>query len=623
MNPRRPTNRRRALWQWAAAALCSMLCVRCIWTGHLPAPEMLAEARQPGPAPAGGVDRQPAPLSPDCRLLWLLTEEETSTLNLQEGCKSEPGLRWFPRGGPRGIVWDTARGLASYRPDWLEGGDAKTPREVALEGWRDGRLVRRAAVELRVDDALAPAQPVCVETTGTDALRRFACTLTTDSFLDGPTRVGRVVRSLVTVPRKPSEPASLPVRLWLHGLGGSPNSTSAGCVGIAPHDPDTTYWWGYGEPDAGITLITKVPDYTLRQSLVIVAWALAHFAEADPNRLSVQGSSMGGAGALQASTHYARHIAWADAALGQHIPRNHRPARLRTLSKLYGPPGAVALAADESSIWDELDVTRQFLLHPESREPFVTTRHGKDDTTINFGAALQPSPATGLSFYGALAALHIGHTAVWDEGGHGVSDPRLPSRWWGPAWELTTDGTSRVALNLAHVAFTNATHDPDPGSMVSRDGAVWDPEAGFAGNVKVAGDTHWAGAFAGVINRGLRWKSDEIVDAVEAFSVPLRLLDGDGGASPAAGYPCTGKRLCAELPVRVDVTLRRTQAFRFAPDEPFVWRSGQQSGEGRANALGEVTVAGVEVTPQWRTMLFRRVWPHEDAAALLKDGWEQ
>jgi hypothetical protein len=51
--------------------------------------------------------------------------------------------------------------------------------------------------------------------------------------------------------------------------------------------------------------------------------------------------------------------------------------------------------------------------------------------------------------------------------------------------------------------------------------------------------------------------------------------------------------------------------------------AGQQSGEGRANELGEVTATAVEVTTQWRPMLFRRVWPHESAAALLKDGWEQ
>jgi hypothetical protein len=309
--------------------------------------------------------------------------------------------------------------------------------------------------------------------------------------------------------------------------------------------------------------------------------------------------------------------------LGQHIPRNHRPARIRTLSKFYGPPGPLALDADEFSIWDDLDVTRHFLLHPESREPFVTTRHGKDDSTINFGAAVQPSPATGLSFYGALSALRVGHASIWDEGGHGVRDPLLPSHWWGPSWDLTTDRTSRVALNLAHVAFSNASHNPDPGSMTARDGATWDPEAGFAGNVKVAGDTHWAGAIAGALNRGLRWKSSEIFDEVAQFSVPLRLLDGDGGAPPAAGYPCTGRRLCANLPVRVDVTLRRTQAFRLAANERFIWRSGQQSGEGRANELGEVTVAGVEVSTSWEPLRIRRVWPHESAAVLLKVGWEE
>ena len=104
---------RQARWRWAAALLCAPFCAGCIATGQIPASETLSEARQSGLAPGRRLDRQAAPLPTDCRLPWLLSEEESSTLNLQEGCKSEPGLRWFPRGGPRGIAWETNSGFAT------------------------------------------------------------------------------------------------------------------------------------------------------------------------------------------------------------------------------------------------------------------------------------------------------------------------------------------------------------------------------------------------------------------------------------------------------------------------------------------------------------------------------
>ena len=88
MAPRPQEGRRRKGWRWGAVALCTLLCVRCIATGQLPEAETLSEARQSGLAPGRRLDRQPAPLPTDCRLPWLLTEEESSTLNLQEGCKS-------------------------------------------------------------------------------------------------------------------------------------------------------------------------------------------------------------------------------------------------------------------------------------------------------------------------------------------------------------------------------------------------------------------------------------------------------------------------------------------------------------------------------------------------------
>jgi hypothetical protein len=65
-------------------------------------------------------------------------------------------------------------------------------------------------------------------------------------------------------------------------------------------------------------------------------------------------------------------------------------------------------------------------------------------------------------------------------------------------------------------------------------------------------------------------------------------------------------QLCAELPVRVDVTLRRTQAFRLAPGERATWNFGAQQGDVTADDDGVVTVNGLDLTHTWETLELTR-----------------
>lgn len=554
-------------------------------------------------APATEPEVIPLPL-PHCAATWRLAELEDATFSVRDACAWDD-VRWFPLGGPRGVRWDTRRGEAAYGPDWLEGGRTY---DIALEGWRDGAQVATGALRVEVEDVVQPPPLRVDHVEPQDGGRLIHATIVSDSFLDAPGYAGREVAVRIAVPAGASPSDPRPVELMLHGFDGQPDVSVDRSFHVAIHDPENTYWWGYG---AGLPTVrpegADVPDYTLRKALWALAWTLDEFPGADRERVYVHGSSMGGTGAATVGLLYARHFAWVSSHIGQTIPRNHRPRRLQQLGTWYGAPGELALDGRPLGVWDALDLTRVLRDDPIAREAFVFLRHGRDDTIIHFGAVVQPSPLTGLSFYGALQAERVGHYAVWDESGHGTADPVLPSRWWHSGWHPITDPTTRLSLDAAFPAFSNASHDGDTGGFAGS--GEFDPSRGYAGDWREAGDTRWNGDIAGALNRGLRWDSDGLVDTVDRFSLPLRVLDGEGDDAPAEGYPCLYDRLCAELPVRVDVSLRRTQAFRFAPGERASWNLGDATGIVSADEDGVLTLEQVPLTTAWQTLELRRLAP--------------
>ncbi len=192
---------------------------------------------------------------------------------------------------------------------------------------------------------------------------------------------------------------------------------------------------------------------------------------------------------------------------------------------------------------------------------------------LHFGAVVINSPLTGLSFYEALAEHHVAHYAVWDEGGHGSSDPVLGGAWWDGGWDPIFDDFTWVRSDLAHPAFTASSISDDPGD--------------------------------GALGRSLRWESGGIVDTLEEFSVPLFVLDGEGEGAPMDGYPTAGDQLDGELPVLVDVTPRRLQAFQARPGELIAWSFGDASGTVTADDVGSITVPQLALQP---TPSVLRLW---------------
>lgn len=527
-----------------------------------------------------------------------VAEDESLALAITVRDPDGDALRVWALGLPPGASWDEVGRVLKFRPDFIQGGRGWTVTIVA----DDGALRTTRTIAVEAIDSIRPPEPEIVDVENLSGYTRIALAQVTDDYLDSPGYAGREFQAYVMVPDFADEAERFPVRIGLHGIGtASPPSTgSSQEFRIGPHDPDNTYWWGYdvGLPDAD-PLGEDVPDYTQRRVIQLLGWVLENYPQADAERAYVAGSSMGGAGAMTLGLWYARHFAYVSAQLGQAVPRNHRPGRVAQLEGLWGP--------SEAPHWEAIDLTRVLGSSSEARGQYLFIRHGKDDPTIHFGAAVLPSPMTGERLYDALQLRGVGHLAVWDEGAHGPADPKLGGGWWDDGFSPVMDDTSFLRRDLAFPGFSLSSADGDPGDGEGNGKQSWSVNAGYAGDVAVAGDTGWNGEIAGALNRFLRWDAGAGVDTVDEFSLPLHVHDGEGSDAPAKGYPSRGDRFDGELPVVVDVTPRRVQAFLLRPGEVVGWRFGAQSGEVSANGAGEVTVPGLLLEFEWETLELRRV----------------
>ncbi|MBI5537036.1 MAG: hypothetical protein HY898_30220 [Deltaproteobacteria bacterium] len=541
------------------------------------------------------------------------TVQEDSTLKLKLAVQppSDPALRVWLTGLPPGAHWDEASRELTFTPDFIQGGDSWTVQIVA----RNAAGSSTSSFQISAVDSIHPPWPTIDSTDTASGYKSLWMKQETDDYLDSPGYAGRSLSARVIVPDGADASNRMPVRVYLHGFGGGPydGTSSGGQYRIYPHDPMNSYWWGYasslpsGNPDHG-----PVPNYTQRRVLHLVEWLLRNHPGADPRRVYVTGGSMGGAGAATLGLLYARHFAFVDFTIGQTIPRNHRPDRIAQLQQLWGSPaldlddGTALEDGAHQGVWDRQDLTRVLGSLPEARAQHLFSKHGKDDPTIHFGAVVLASPMTNRSYFDTLREEGIGHYAVWDEGGHGSADPVMPADWWDSGWSRVFDPDAWLRRDTPFPAFSHASHDWDPGDGTGNGKQPWNDNSGYGGEVGTAGDTGWSGDIAGARNRFLRWDSNAIVDTIDKLSIPLFVVDGTGQAPPKAGYPSVGDRLDRPLPIVVDVTLRRAQAFVCRPGEPVHWSFGSQSGVAQAGADGSVTVPGLSLDTQKRALELTR-----------------
>ena len=486
-------------------------------------------------------------------------------------------------GLPPGALWDAPSGQLRFTPDFIQGGQSWTIRQ------RNGSDLR-----IEVRDSIQPPSPTILSSEPGPGFTLHRVRQLTDSFLDSPGQAGRALEAYVAVPTSPSPH---PVRRHLHGFSPAPETLNFGSpteLIVHPQDLANTYWWGYADslPDpSGVS--GTVPNYSQRRALHLLEWALKQF-DGDPERVHIQGASMGGAGAATLGLLSARHFAWVDSRVGQMIARNHRPSRITQLASFWGTPEQALTASQGSSysVWDEMDLSRALHEDPGAQNQFLFLKHSKDDRIIHFGAVTQPSPLTGESFYQSLQSQQVGHLAVWDEGGHMSSDPELGPHWWDEEWNPTTDGRTYLRRSLAFPAFSKSSANDNPGTGGPRDSRPWHSRAGYAGKREVPGDTGWDGDRSGALSRFLRWDSTGLVDAFDRFEIPLG-LDG------AQALPSSV--------ITADVTVRRAQRFRPRPGEQLGYEFGEITGKCTVTEDGLVLVQQLPITQEWHVLRLVRV----------------
>jgi hypothetical protein len=508
--------------------------------------------------------------------------------------------RFDAEGLPPGARLDPNTGTITFRPDFTQSG----AYEIAVTGHgaSSSKTVKAMVV---VRDSIAPPEPVVKRSVVGSGFTRLVVQQKTDAYLDAPGLAGRTFDSVIVVPTAATEAARLPVILSLHGFGGAPNPnlSDARHFRIEPHDPSSTYWWGYATSLPGAAT-GPAPPYTLRRVLHLLSWLVRTYPGADPDRVFATGGSMGGAGALTLGLVFARHFAGIEATIAQTVPRNHRPSRIAQLEKLWGSPST------NTAAWDALDLTRMLRDEVEAREQFIFTKHGKDDPTIHFGAVVTPSPLTGKTFYETIEDEHIGHYTVWDEGAHGAPlDPVLGDGWWDQGWSRIDDPRSFLSRRAPFPAFSRSSASSRPGDAQGNGKVPFNVESGFAANASVAGDTGWGGDIAGAFNRFLRWDTTRTVDTRDKLSIPLFVVASPGTPAPQEGYPTKGDLFTGQLPIKVDVTPRRARGFQLLPGESVRWRFGTKSGVLTASADGSVTVPELEVVVTPTDLVLERATP--------------
>ncbi len=522
------------------------------------------------------------------------TEEQSWTWSFDLVDPDGDPLRAYLLAEPPGARWDEESRTLTFRPDFTQGGKTYAS-QLYLD---DGEVRVRVGIEIEVHDTIAPPAPELLLISKDSSSARYRLRQWTDGFLDPPALAGRAVDAILIVPNAANEEHKLPLRVVLHGLSASPSiAASSSELRLAPSDPDNSYWWGTasdGPAPSGLRGV--VAPTTARRVLHLIDFVLHEFPGADPDRVYVSGSSMGGAGALILGLLWARHFAWIDLQYGQSIAANHRPARITQLSQHWGAPQDALLDDRGMPVWERLDMTRALVDEAEARDQLVFSLHGKDDPTIHFGAVVGASELTGRSFYQALEEFGIAHRSIWDERGHGGVDPVLGSQWWDEAGSPALKATTFVRRGQAHLGFSHDELNDDPGTGSANGQVEWDANSGYAGNPLIAGDTGWDGDLAGALSRHLRWDSTTMIDEIDRFEVTLWREVGPGAPSPGPGYPSVMQEPNGAVPARVDVTLRRAQAFRCRAHEAVYWRLGAQAqGVVAANERGEVTLPNLNV----------------------------
>jgi hypothetical protein len=317
-------------------------------------------------------------------------------------------------------------------------------------------------------------------------------------------------------------------------------------------------WYGYNRHYGTNKPLEEgtIEEYHVRRVLWTLDWIVrAHGG--DPDRLTLAGGSMGGAGVLVIGLLHPDRFA----ALHAHIPllSSGGPRWRRS-----APAGSRPRLAETLPF----EPAEYIAAHPELELPFIMCTAGRTDHIVGW-----PDK---LALARAARETRTGFVLYWDVRGHG-SSKEFPATW-GRLDEQGRATHRLTSFNRKHSypALADVTADDDPGTV---DLAVHPSE-------RPPLDAPGVGDLVGTINGSVEWDRATIEDAPTSYDITLRLL-------PYA---------CAETAIAT-VTPRRLQAFRPAPGATVVARvvaldTGQALLETQvaADSRGRVTVTRVSIT---------------------------
>lgn len=406
---------------------------------------------------------------------------------------------------------------------------------------------------------------------------------------------------IVSAPMGLDTTGGIPLSVWLHGGGGTARQSIAGSrtdIHLNPqkgillaHNDDffchllTFYsgmegvtkhfgWRKNFDPFSGdpATSIDTIVNYTQRRYLWIDEWLIRNF-NVDPNRVNINGHSMGSKGATRLAKAFPGHYASAtilnnqfieddlpeliDAAFG--TPADNFPTNLKTKS------GEAALFSYTPDLTTTLSDARDW--------PLIRSFHSKNDDHWDFDIIRE---------YHSADSLGWGAQLYWSERAHGPdTGPDYNDHWIDgnlPTQQTVVDDIAYEEVNfrsdVSFPAFFNHRLDPqnnDPGTGVpginTGDGDNWGTWGGYH-----------------------RWK---VLNDSESEWTVAAWLESNA---------VFGNDNCPQDSLTADMMIRRPQKFFNVPGLPFLYyvndaNNGNylQTGAGIANADGLVTLPGIVV----------------------------
>ncbi len=370
-----------------------------------------------------------------------------------------------------------------------------------------------------------------------------------------------------------------PVIHWLHGGGGQARSSLPGKRPFYNIDPDegllvahndnvtrgasekehtretpsNSWWFGWGVHYDPFTGVGETPppgeiivNYTQRRLVWINEWLIRQ-GWVDPGRVSVQGHSMGSAGAT---------------ALGKAFPDVFATCTILSNGfegpvspggrNIFGYPEDELKSVFVDAAGDSIPVYKVFdlntILIPGRDLPLFRCFHGKNDTTRAMGW-----DAVVVEQYRTADSLGMGVHLYWDERAHSPTD--IPGHWAaGTTPDLQTE-RDNVAYQEPHAVSQSFPafydHRLVPGGFDPGDG---DPATGDP----------W-GTWGGYHD----WELDTLVDELDRWEATVFLIDG------SAWLPDN----CPVDSMPSSLTIRRAQAFDPQPGEIVNWAQLTMAGD--------------------------------------------